>query len=241
MAELTTSTSGYATGSIDTWDDQANDPAGDEIRAEHVNGLGSAVTQIETILGDGTSLKGSMTDLATRLAVQMSATGILVPIGSMTDYGGASAPTGWLLCDGTAVSRTTYVDLFGVIGTSFGTGDGSTTFNVPDRRGRVSVGVGTGAGGATSGTGVVTGGSALTAIARGAWKGAETHALTTAEMPSHSHNIEGADAAGVNSGNVARGSGATSLTMTTPILATGSGDAHNNLQPQLGVNVIIKF
>lgn len=65
------------------------------------------------------------------------------PAGVIVDYGGAAAPTGWLLCDGSAVSRTTYADLFAAIGTQYGAGDGSTTFNVPDFRGRVSVGLGT--------------------------------------------------------------------------------------------------
>ena len=58
-------------------------------------------------------------------------------------YGGATAPSGWLLCDGTAVSRTTYAALFAVISTTFGTGDGSTTFNVPDMRGVFPKGAGT--------------------------------------------------------------------------------------------------
>lgn len=63
-----------------------------------------------------------------------------VPIGSMTAYGGTTAPNGWLLCFGQAVSRTVYALLFAVIGTAYGPGDSSTTFNLPDKRGRVSVG-----------------------------------------------------------------------------------------------------
>lgn len=68
--------------------------------------------------------------------------GALVPAGVVHIYMGAntSLPTGWLLCDGTAVSRTTYATLFGVIGTNFGTGDGSTTFNLPDLTGNLLVG-----------------------------------------------------------------------------------------------------
>lgn len=65
------------------------------------------------------------------------------PIGSIQAYGGSSAPWGWLLCQGQAVSRATYAELFGVIGTSFGVGDGSTTFNVPDLRGEFLRGAGT--------------------------------------------------------------------------------------------------
>jgi len=66
-----------------------------------------------------------------------------MPTGVVTMYGGATAPTGWLLCQGQAVSRTTYAALFAAIGTNFGTGDGSTTFNLPDMREVAPVGAGT--------------------------------------------------------------------------------------------------
>jgi microcystin-dependent protein len=68
-----------------------------------------------------------------------------LPIGAILEYGGTTPPAGadWLLCNGDPYSRSTYADLFAVIGTAFGAGDGSTTFNVPDRRGRVGVGRGT--------------------------------------------------------------------------------------------------
>jgi microcystin-dependent protein len=64
------------------------------------------------------------------------------PSGSIAAFAGSTAPNGWLLCDGTAISRTTYADLFTAIGTQYGGGDGSTTFNLPDLRGRVPVGKG---------------------------------------------------------------------------------------------------
>lgn len=60
--------------------------------------------------------------------------------GTVLDFAGNTAPTGWLMCFGQAVSRTTYSNLFAVIGTSFGAGDGSTTFNLPDYRGRIGAG-----------------------------------------------------------------------------------------------------
>jgi len=66
----------------------------------------------------------------------------LVPTGGILPYGGSSAPSNFLLCNGAAVSRATYATLLGVIGTTFGTGDGSTTFNVPDLRARTPIGVG---------------------------------------------------------------------------------------------------
>jgi microcystin-dependent protein len=73
------------------------------------------------------------------LATASGATAVLPP-GLVATYGGASAPTGWLLCDGSPVSRTTYSLLFAVVGTAYGAGDGSTTFNLPDLRGRVPLG-----------------------------------------------------------------------------------------------------
>lgn len=65
-----------------------------------------------------------------------------LPPGAMTPYAGSTAPTGWLLCDGSAVSRTVYANLFSAIGTLHGAGDGSSTFNLPDSKGRVLVGQG---------------------------------------------------------------------------------------------------
>lgn len=82
-------------------------------------------------------------DSAQASGVKWATPATSVPAGSITAYAGSSAPTGWLLCDGTAVSRTTYADLFTAISTAYGTGDGSTTFNVPDMRGRMPVGKGT--------------------------------------------------------------------------------------------------
>ena len=76
--------------------------------------------------------------LAQLAAYQAALTG--VPVGGQIPYGGATAPTGWLLCDGAAISRTTYAALFAVIGTAYGSGDGETTFNVPDKRGCTSIG-----------------------------------------------------------------------------------------------------
>lgn len=65
-----------------------------------------------------------------------------LPTAAIVEFAGGTAPAGWLLCDGSAVDRTTYASLFKVIGTTYGTGDGSTTFNLPDHRGRVPVGLG---------------------------------------------------------------------------------------------------
>jgi len=68
---------------------------------------------------------------------------IKTPVGTISMYGGASSPEGWMTCDGAAVSRTTYAALYSAIGTTYGTGDGSTTFNLPDFRGLFPKGAGT--------------------------------------------------------------------------------------------------
>ncbi|HYL49486.1 MAG TPA: tail fiber protein, partial [Stellaceae bacterium] len=109
-----------------------------------------------------------------------------VPSGVVVPFAGASAPSGWLLCYGQAVSRTTYATLFATIGTTFGSGDGSTTFNLPDLRGRAAFGVDN-MGGAAANR-VTSGGSGINGSALGAVGGAETVTLTQAQMPSHSHS-----------------------------------------------------
>src|SRR5690606_38542325 len=97
----------------------------------------------------------------------------------------ATADVGWFHCNGAAVSRTTYAALFARIGTTYGVGDGSTTFNLPDLRGRVVAGYDAGAA-----TGRLTsGGAGINSGVMGAAGGAQTHTLTTAEMPAHSHNV----------------------------------------------------
>lgn len=76
--------------------------------------------------------------------LQVSGAFSVLPSGVMMEYGGSSVPTGWLECDGSAVSRTTYANLFTALSTTYGAGDGATTFNLPDRRGKQSIGKGTG-------------------------------------------------------------------------------------------------
>ncbi len=113
--------------------------------------------------------------------------GVVMPTGAMLEYGGATAPAGWLLCDGAAVSRTTYAALYAVLGNTYGAGDGSTTFNVPDRRDRVGVGAGsTYARGATGGAATAT--TSLNGLhSHGASGTTEFTALTVAQMPAHQH------------------------------------------------------
>jgi len=106
-------------------------------------------------------------------------------VGEIIDYGGASAPALWLLCYGQAISRTTYSSLFVAIGTAFGVGDGSTTFNVPDCRGRVTAGKDD-MGGVAAGR-LTAAGSGITGTTLGAVGGVESQILFTPNLPSHSH------------------------------------------------------
>lgn len=110
-----------------------------------------------------------------------AAPGSDIPAGTVVDFAGAVAPTGWLLCYGQAVSRTTYARLFAVTSTAYGAGDGSTTFNIPDLRGRVVAGMDN-MGGVAAGR--LTG---FTSI--GAVLGSQFVTLSTAELPSHSHTV----------------------------------------------------
>jgi microcystin-dependent protein len=110
----------------------------------------------------------------------------LPQVGDIKIWTTETLPAGsWLWCNGDAVSRTTYADLFTQIGETFGAGNGSTTFNVPDMRGRAPFGTN---GMATVGAGRVTsGGSGINGDVIGSAGGTETHTLTLAQSPAHTH------------------------------------------------------
>ena len=161
--------------------------------------------------------------------VQLTSAGALnlngVLPGTISQYGGSSAPSGYLLCDGTEVSQTTYAAIYAVLGAdAFGT-DAGGNFFLPDMRGRVPLGVGTGDA------------SDATAHALADKEGTETHVLTDAEMPSHNHSVPNTAATGVGEYCENGGSGASENINTG---TEGSDDAHNNLQPSLTLNFIIK-
>lgn len=160
----------------------------------------------------------------------------MAPTGCVLPFAGTAAPTGWLLCFGQTVSRTTYASLFTALGTAYGAGDGSTTFTLPDLRGRIPGGKDNMGG--TAASRLTSGGSGVDGTTLGSSGGAQTHTLTEAQMPAHSHNfVGGANAAG--SGTVgAAGQSANAYLLST--VNAGSGTAHNNTQPTLILNYIIK-
>lgn len=211
--------------------------------------------------------------------------------GTVLPFAGAAAPNGWLLCYGQAVSRTDYAILFGIIGTTFGAGDGSTTFNLPDLRGRVPAGKDNMGG--TPANRLTTAGSGVDGPTLGAAGGSQAHTLTTAQMPAHAHGVtDPGHGHGVTDPTHAHtiydpghnhaydritasqpsGSGVSNTTSTTNNATTntgtkttgigiyaaatgvtvnaggtgisiqnnGSGSAHNNTQPTIVLNHIIK-
>ena len=199
-------------------------------------------------------------------AASVSQVNALVPAGSIIATAVSAAPAGWLFCAGQAENRTTYATLFAAIGTTYGVGDGATTFNLPDLRGRVIA--------ALDNMGGTDAGRLSLANTLGTSAGTQNHTLTPAEMPAHTHvqdahthtqsshvhgSTSGIDFAtwtgavgtaatggGVNlpSGvGLSAGTAATTATnnnTTATNQNTGGGGAHNIMQPTLLLNYIIK-
>ena len=166
--------------------------------------------------GDGSNLTGSL------------------PTGSIVPYAVTAAPTGYKLCDGTAHTRTgtSTSALFTVLGTLYGVGNGSTTFNVPDLRGRFMAGWNAGTSRLTSVTADMVIGDSIAATG-----GRQDVTLSTAQIPSHTHTLntrDGTDQDGFDFTNVGN-SGSNSTN------ATGGGGSHSNIPPVLMINYLIKL
>lgn len=162
-------------------------------------------------------------DAQGRITAASNGTASGAPTGTVSAFAGSAAPTDYLLCDGTVVSRTTYATLFSVISTTYGAGDGSTTFKLPDLRGRVVAGMG---GSLLSGT------DAVADVG-----GAKDHTLSINEMPAHDHGGSGSQV--ITSGTDLQISNTGAFNFGA-LPSQGGGQAHNNVQPTIILNYIIK-
>lgn len=242
------------TGLGDALDAKASNTRVDDVESD----LDDVADDLAAEVADRISGDSDLSDLIAAL----TAATVSVPIGVPLPFTGTVAPARFLMCDGAAVSRSTYAELFTVVGTTFGEGDGSTTFNLPDLRGRTVVGV---AGDWTE----------LDAV--GKTHGARTHTLSESEMPAHVHSgpshthsgttgsstVDATVSNGVASGTngsstnpVARGdandyvrvirSSDHTHSFTTNAGGTGNtgskggGQAHNITQPSLALNYILR-
>jgi len=163
--------------------------------------------------------------------------GVCRVIGEIICFAGSSSPDAkWLACDGTSLLRGDYPDLFAVIGTTYGSADGSH-FSLPDLRGRVGINLGTG--------------PSLSTYSLGDAGGEESHTLTSSEAPTHSHSdtghthVEGIAAPSIGAAIVGvpvpsaiPAVGATGLGFANISSAGGNG-SHNNIQPYLALNYLI--
>lgn len=147
-------------------------------------------------------------------------------VGSVSMFAGSTAPTGWLLCNGAAVSRTTYSDLFDIIGTTYGEGDGTTTFNLPNLKGKVIVGHDS---------------SDEDFDTLGQTGGEKEHTLTQDELPRVDIETNFAQTAGGNGSGLVYGTKTGSSNNYLIKNVNYGGLAHNIMQPYMVMNYIIKY
>lgn len=221
---------GTASGGVEAVELEQN-PDVSTLRSELANestgtdGAGLVGYYDET-LGAPTTVRDFLNGIVSFMQTQLTTQ--LWQVGDLKDLAHGTIPSGWLACDGSAVSRTTYSDLFAVIGTTWGAGDTLTTFNLPDFRRRTAVGSG--------GSGTATLGSSV-----GDTGGQETHTLTTAEMPAHTHAPGGGAGQFIVTGGASAGGTGSLWQGVNATASTGDGGAHNNIQPSAIVTKIIKY
>lgn len=164
---------------------------------------------------------------------------VVLPSGVVFPNASSSTPTGWLVCDGSAVSRATYSGLFSAVGTTYGVGDGTTTFNVPDLRGKTIFGVDSSQS-EFSTLGAVGGQKSVQSHNHGVNDPGHNHALWSIGQESNVYTLGGSSTRAViiggspNSGNGLTGS------RTTGLSVQSSGSGANNLNPYIALNYIIK-
>lgn len=206
---------------------------GNDAIVDHDLGVGNDVTVGDTVTATSFLQRAQPAPLTPYL---------LVPTGTVVQYVGGVAPGGWYLCDGSALSRSAYSQLYSVIGTTFGVGDGETTFNVPDFRGRVPLGAGSGAGLTPRTLGTGGGQEGITTVPP------HTHTITD---PGHTHTYLGIQTQAVtNLGGDSAAENDPRPTETTSTSGTGisvnntgtniAGGAVDTMNPFLVVTYIIK-
>ena len=213
--------SGEFSGDVDATAYNGSKTASDGVLASSNNQTAIGKYNVEDTNDEYALIIGNGTDDSNRSnALTVTWSGNIITqamAGIIQMFAGATAPDGWLNCDGSAVSRTTYATLFAAIGTTWGAGDGSTTFNVPDLRGRAPIGSGTGSG--------------LSARTLGDNGGAESVTLTAAQsgLPAHTHSISRTTNVAVSDSGHTHGSGDDGSFLVNPetvarrTVASGSG------------------
>lgn len=218
-----------------------------------IQGATTLATATATTLAD---LTDSSTNVATTSFVQQNIAALdPLPAGMIVPFAGTSTPTGWLICDGSAVNRITYAALYAALSTTYGPGDGSATFNLPDLRGRVPAGkdnMGTNG----DADNMTTAGAGIDGNSLGATGGAQTVTLTHQQsgLPAHGHSdtfgvrrVTGTDDNNQPHAGYIKGTGTSISTDTggiggsvTDASAADASQAHNNVQPTIILNYIVK-
>jgi microcystin-dependent protein len=176
----------------------------------------------------------------------------LVPAGTLLPFAGAAAPAGFLLCSGQAVSRTDYADLFAVIGTTYGAGNGTTTFNLPDLRGRVAAGKGDMGGSESGRLNTIIGSSlgaaggqqtlqyALSASGSGSGSGtAFTNGLGTGHAGGATTSTSGGGGTGSRPDHFHFVQGNAAVSVNVSVSVSGATDVRSNVQPTIVLNYVI--
>lgn len=192
--------------------------------------LNATVTDAPKVMDNFNEAKDKVNDIVDELNIELS--------GEIRMYGGSTAPTSWLLCDGSAISRSTYSDLFSTIGEKYGVGDGSTTFNVPDFQAKFPVGYKSGD--ADFGDRGDTGGAKTKSISHTHTGPNHTHSVSGTSGNIKSPNLIGGTGTSQYSGDHAHDFACTSGAGGTGNTGAGGSGAQDVLNPFLVVNFIIK-